>query len=135
MSLIVKILAKQLPSKSMIGQNVKTLSKIMRYGAIQVIESVKEASDGLFCWFANNQIKVNPDKCRLMTSSGDEVSICFENYNIKSSKCDKLLGIKICHLENSASALAFKYKSSLESKVSSMYFSQCMQQLKYVHIS
>ena len=123
MSLIVKILAKQLPSKSMIGQNVKTLSKIMRYGAIQVIESVKEASDGLFCWFANNQIKVNPDKCRLMTSSGDEVSICFENYNIKSSKCDKLLGIKICHLENSASALAFKYKSSLESKVSSMYFS------------
>ena len=64
-------------------------------GVIKVIESLKEASDELFCWFVNNQVKANPDKCHLITSSSDEVSIYVENYNIKSSKCEKLLGIKI----------------------------------------
>ena len=40
-------------------------------------------------------MKVNPDKCHLLTSSSDEVNICVDNCNIKSSKCEKLLGIKI----------------------------------------
>ena len=40
-------------------------------------------------------MKANPDKCHLLTSSIDKVSICVDNYNIKSSKCEKLLGIKI----------------------------------------
>ena len=38
-------------------------------------------------------MKVN--KCYLITSSRDEVSIYVENYNIKSSKCKKKLGNKI----------------------------------------
>ena len=57
--------------------------------------SLKEASDELFYWFADNQMKANPDKCHLLTSSSDKVSICVDNYNIKSSKCEKLLGTKI----------------------------------------
>ena len=40
-------------------------------------------------------MKANPDKCHLLTSNSDKVSICVENYNIKSSKCEKLLGIKV----------------------------------------
>ena len=56
---------------------------------------VKEASDKLFYWFENNQMKANSDMCRLLTSSSDKVSICVDNYNIKSSKYEKLLGIKI----------------------------------------
>ena len=40
-------------------------------------------------------MKANPDKCHLLTSSSDKVSSCVSNYNIKSSKCEKLLGIKI----------------------------------------
>ena len=40
-------------------------------------------------------MKAIPDKCHLITSSGGEVSMYVENYNIKSSKCEKLLGIKI----------------------------------------
>ena len=39
-------------------------------------------------------MKANPDKCHLLTSSSDKVSICVDNCNIKSSKCEKLLGIK-----------------------------------------
>ena len=42
-------------------------------GLMQVIESLKEASDELFCGFGNNQIKANSDKCNLITSSIDEV--------------------------------------------------------------
>ena len=48
----------------------------------------------LFYWFVNNQMKANPDKCHLLTSSSDKVSTCVDNYNIESSKCE-LLGIKI----------------------------------------
>ena len=54
------------------------------------MNSIKEASYKLFYWFADNQMKANPGKCHLLTSS-----ICMDDYNIKSSKCEKLLGIKI----------------------------------------
>ena len=64
-------------------------------GVKEVINSLKEASDELFYWFADNQIKANPDKYHLFTNSSDEVSVCMENYNSKSSKCEKILGIKI----------------------------------------
>ena len=37
----------------------------------EVINSLKEASDELFYWFADNQMKANPDKCHLLTSSSD----------------------------------------------------------------
>ena len=40
-------------------------------------------------------MKANPGKCHLLTSSSDKGSICVDNYNIKSSKREKLLGIKI----------------------------------------
>ena len=64
-------------------------------GVKETINSLKEALDELFYWFANNQMKANPDKRHLLTSSSNKVSICVDNYNIKSSKCEKLLGIKI----------------------------------------
>ena len=64
-------------------------------GVKEAINSLKEASDELFYWFADNQMKANPDKCHLLTSSGDKISNCVDNYNIKSSKWEKLLGIKI----------------------------------------
>ena len=64
-------------------------------GVILVTELLKKASDELFCWFENNQMKENPDKCHLITCSSDKLSIYVENYNIKSGKCQKLLGIKI----------------------------------------
>ena len=68
---------------------------VMGNGVKEAINSLKEASDKLFYWFANNQMKENPGKCHLLTSSSGKVSICLDIYNIKSSKCEKLLGIKI----------------------------------------
>ena len=52
-------------------------------GVKEVITSLKEASDELFYWFAEDQMKANPDKCHLSISSSDKVSICVDNYNIK----------------------------------------------------
>ena len=40
-------------------------------------------------------MKVNPKKCHLIRISIVEMSIFVNNYNIKSSKGEKLLGIKI----------------------------------------
>ena len=61
----------------------------------EVFKSLKEESDELFYWFADLQMKANHDKCHLLKSSSDEVSICAGNYNIKGSKCEELLSIKI----------------------------------------
>ena len=62
----------------------------IRCEVIQVIEYLKEASNELLSWFANEQIKTNPGKCHLMTRSSDEMSRCVENYNKTSSNCEKL---------------------------------------------
>ena len=64
-------------------------------GVKEFINSLNEASDKLFNWFGNKQIKANPAECHLLTSSSDEMSVCVDNYNITSSKYEKLLGIKI----------------------------------------
>ena len=61
----------------------------------EVFKSLKEESDELFYWFADHQMKANRDKCHLLTSSSVEVSIYAGNYNIKGSKCEELLSIKI----------------------------------------
>ena len=61
----------------------------------EVINSLKKAPDELFYWLVDNQMKANPDKCHLLISNSDKVSIRVHNYNIKSSKCEQFLGIKI----------------------------------------
>ena len=45
---------------------------VMGNGIKEVINSLKEASDELFYWFADNQMKANPDKCHLLTSTSDK---------------------------------------------------------------
>lgn len=32
-------------------------------GVKEAMDSLKNASHGLFCWFVNNQVKTNSDKC------------------------------------------------------------------------
>ena len=56
----------------------------------EVINSLKKASDELF-----SGLQTIKWKCHLWTSSSDKVSICVDNCNMKSSKCEKLLGIKM----------------------------------------
>ena len=59
-----------------------------------VIESLERASVLLFRWFENNLSKCNVDKCRFLVSTSQEVSVNVNNFKIKNSGCEKLLGVK-----------------------------------------
>ena len=59
----------------------------------EVIFKLQRASKTLFQWFANNQMKANPDKCHLICSSILKTSIMIENRQIHNSTCEKLFGV------------------------------------------
>ena len=48
----------------------------------------------MFEWFKNNLLKGNADKYHLLVSSSDAVNLRVSEYDIKNSKCEKLLGVK-----------------------------------------
>ena len=59
-----------------------------------VIESLERASVSLFRWFENNLLKGNADKFHFLVSPSQEVSLNVNNFKIKKSDCEKLLGVK-----------------------------------------
>ena len=60
-----------------------------------VISSLQESAEKLFQWFSHNQMKRNTDKCHLIVSTDELIEIRVGESLIKSSTCEKLLGIKI----------------------------------------
>ena len=68
-----------------------------------LIASLEEASRSLFIWFDNNLMKINADKCLLLVSSNEKVTIKISSHEIANTKCEKLLGV---HLD---SGLSFDY--------------------------
>ena len=60
---------------------------------VEVLECLDNASVKLFEWFSNNQMKANPDKCNLLTSSMTPTSINIKGYIINNGKFEKLLGV------------------------------------------
>ena len=63
-----------------------------------VIRTLENDSVRLFKWFSNNQMKANKDKCHLLLSNKERVTMKIGETEIKSSNCEKLLGIKIDNL-------------------------------------
>ena len=49
----------------------------------------------LFKWFSDNMMKANKDKCHLIVSSNEHVSMKLDNIEIESSNCERLLRVKI----------------------------------------
>ena len=39
-------------------------------------------------------LKTNVDKCHLLVSSSDAVSLIVSEYDVKNNECEKLLGVK-----------------------------------------
>ena len=66
-----------------------------------LIGSLEEASK-----FDDNLMKRNSDKCRLLVSSNEKVTIKIDSHEIANTKCEKLLGV---HLD---SGLSFDYHIS-----------------------
>ena len=61
----------------------------------EVIENLTIITQKLHTWFANNQMKINRDKCHLLLSTQEETNIQIANTTIKCSKSKKLLGIAL----------------------------------------
>ena len=60
-----------------------------------VINKLEESNNSLFQWFRNNHMKANPDKCHLLVTRYYEVSTNIIEFEIESSKEEKLLAILI----------------------------------------
>ena len=58
-----------------------------------VINKLEESTNNLFQWFRNNYMKANADKCHLLVTGNYEVSVNINDFEIESSKKEKLLGI------------------------------------------
>ena len=68
-----------------------------------LIASLEEASKSLFSWFDNNLITSNANKCHLLVSSNEKVTIKTGSHEIANTKREKSLGV---HLD---SGLSFDY--------------------------
>ena len=60
-----------------------------------LINKLEESTNNLFQWFRNNHMKANADKCHLLVTGNYEVSANINEFEIESSKNEKLLGISI----------------------------------------
>ena len=61
----------------------------------EVIKRLETASVKLFKWLADNQMKANRDKCHLIVSKNENISMHIGPFEIKNTNCEKLLGIKV----------------------------------------
>ena len=58
------------------------------------IASLEKASKAMFEWFQNILLRSNADKCHLLVSSSDAVSLRVSEYDIGNSECEKLPSVK-----------------------------------------
>ena len=55
-----------------------------------LIASLEEASNSLFTWFDKNLVKSNADKCHLLVTSNEKVTIKMPSHEIANTKREKL---------------------------------------------
>ena len=60
-----------------------------------VINDLQLSAEKLFRWFSDNQIKENTDKSHLTMSTNNTPELKVGDSLIKTSTCEKLLGVKI----------------------------------------
>ena len=60
-----------------------------------VINSLENVSTTLFKWFADNQMKSNKEKCHLLISCSENITINVNGNIIGKSICEKLLGVNV----------------------------------------
>ena len=61
----------------------------------EVITILENDSIQLFKWFSDNQMKANKDKCHLVISNNEKVSMKIDNIELENTSSEKLLGITI----------------------------------------
>ena len=59
----------------------------------EVIKSLEKDSSKLFQWFSDKQMKANQDKCHLLVSGKNNVTMNASELKIKNTECQKLKSI------------------------------------------
>ena len=59
-----------------------------------LIASLEQPFNGLFQWFKNNLLQSNADKCHLLVSTNDRLSVNVDRFKINKNDTEKLLGVK-----------------------------------------
>ena len=59
-----------------------------------VKSNLEKSTNSLLNWFRENHMKANADKCHLLVSSDESCTAKIEDFNIKNSTEEKLLGVK-----------------------------------------
>ena len=81
----------------------------------EVIQKLELTTNNLFEWFKNNHMKANADKCHLLVTRDTDVTAEIGEFDVKNSREDKLLGVKIdskLSFENYVSSLAKRQATS-----------------------
>ena len=59
-----------------------------------LIASFEQSFNSLFQWFKNNPLQSNADKCHLLVSTNDRLSMNVHRFKINKNDTEKLLGVK-----------------------------------------
>ena len=81
-----------------------------------VISNLEKSTNSLLNWFRENHMKANADKCHLLVSSDESCTAKIEDFNIKNSTKEKLLGAKFdsnLSFENHVTSLCKKASQKL----------------------
>ena len=61
----------------------------------EVTKKLESTTNNLFEWFNNNHMKDNADKCHLLVTKDTDVTAKIGESDVKNSREEKLLGVKI----------------------------------------
>ena len=81
-----------------------------------VISNLEKSTNSLLNWFRENPMKANADKCHPLVSSHKRCTAKIEDFSIKNSTGDKLLGVKFdskLSFENHVTSLCKKESQKL----------------------
>ena len=82
----------------------------------ELIQKLELTTNNLFEWFKNNHMKANADKCHLLVTRDTDVTAKIGEFDVKNSREEKLLGVKIdskLSFENHVSSLCKKASQKL----------------------
>ena len=80
------------------------------------ISNLEKSTNSLLKWFRENHMKANADKCHLLVSSNESCTAKIEDFSIKNSTEEKLLGVKFdsnLSFENHVTSLCKKANRKL----------------------
>ena len=81
------------------------------------MNGLENVSSNLFQWFTENELKGNASKCHSLVSSVENVHVNIGTSQIKSSDCERLLGIDMdCNLsfENHSNQTCCKTRANIK---------------------